>query len=88
VPKYLAIIWYCVVAAMTAVFLYGLIFYIDAPIKPCGDLFCGKGGQPHTLAEYQSFRTWQGILIFTWAIGLPIHFVFSGLKLGWWRAEK
>lgn len=69
---------------MLAVFVYGLVFYIDAPLRPCGHGFCGKTGHPHTAAEYHAFLTWQAIFIITWFFGLPIHFAFAAAK----RAER
>ena len=50
-PKVLSGIHFCIVGVMVAVFVYGIIFYIDAPIHPCGAGFCGKTGHAHTAAQ-------------------------------------
>ena len=73
-------ILFCVLATMAAVFVYGLIFYTDAPIHPCGNGFCGKWGHPHTAAEYHAFLTWQATFLATWAVGLFITFGVWVLK--------
>ena len=87
-PRYLTVIVYCVFGIMLCVFAYGIIFYWDAPISPCGHGFCGKGGRPHTLAEYLDFLRWQKILFITWAIGLPICAAFSAVKKGKWPSQR
>jgi hypothetical protein len=70
----LAAIQIGVFAIMAAVFVYGLIFFIDAPIRPCGNGFCGKTGIAHTAAEYHDFAVWERTLLITWIVGVPIHF--------------
>src|SRR4051812_840742 len=39
-PRGITVFWFCVVSMMLFVFLYGVIFYLDAPIRPCGESFC------------------------------------------------
>jgi len=48
---------------------YGVYYYPDAPIRRCGDGFCGKHGPTRTLAEFQSFENWEGLFIFTFILG-------------------
>jgi hypothetical protein len=49
---------------LAAIMIYGVVNFIDGPIKPCEKyVYCGKGGQPHTLEEYEAFRQWETLLI-------------------------
>lgn len=74
---------------MLFVFLYGVVFYVDAPIRPCGESFCGKTGLPHTHAEYESFLRWQETLLVTWIIGAPIHFgCWAAKRWGKWPSDS
>jgi hypothetical protein len=44
-------------------FVYGVIRYPDAPIRPCGaDSYCGKQGQLHDRGEYEGFQLWEGAM--------------------------
>jgi hypothetical protein len=63
-------------------FLYGFIFFIDAPFHentpqtPCVKAeFCGKGGMPHTRQEFESFVVWQNMLLLSFLFGVPTMFV-------------
>jgi hypothetical protein len=50
-------------------FLYGVIYFLDAPIKPCGEeIYCGKQGQIRTEDEYKSFKFWETGLIIVYSI--------------------
>ena len=64
---------------MLAVFVYGLLEYPDAPIRPCtgSSGFCGKQGQPHTYSEYRQFESWQTTLIVVWPVGMLIAFLLN-----------
>ena len=68
---------------MVAVFVYGLLEYPDAPIRPCtGSLgFCGKQNQPHSLLEYRQFLTWQAALVILWPLGLLSLFLLNRKRL-------
>src|SRR5262245_8160281 len=66
--KWLAAIQIAVFAILATVFVYGMMFYTDAPIRPCGTGFCGKGGIPHTAADYHDFMAWEHTLLITWGI--------------------
>ena len=79
--KTLAFTRIVIFAVMLAVFVYGLIFFIDAPIHPCGKSFCGKTGTLHTAGDYRHFMVWQSTLIVTWIIGIPI-------QIGLWMATR
>ncbi len=61
-----------IILVMAGVFSYGMLRYPDAPIHPCSGPtgYCGKQGQPHSLAEYQAFEFWQTTLISIWPIGM------------------
>jgi hypothetical protein len=60
-----------VLAAMLALFAYGLARFPDAPLHPCGsNRYCGKQGQPHTEKQYRDFVLWQGTLKWTWLPGI------------------
>jgi len=87
-PRYLNIMGYSLTAFMAAVFFYGIVFYIDAPFKPCGAQFCGKTGKIHTLAEYQGFKRWEKMLLLTWAIGWPFQAGFWAVKRDRWPAGE
>lgn len=60
-----------VFALMAAVFLYGLVLYPDAPLRPCagGNGYCGKQGAPHSVAEYEAFNRWETCLSLAWPAG-------------------
>src|SRR5206468_2909732 len=49
--------------------IYGVYYYPDAPIRRCGDGFCGKHGPTRTLAEFQSFENWESLFIFCFFLG-------------------
>jgi len=44
---------------------YGVYYYPDAPIRRCGDGFCGKHGLTRTLAEFRSFENWESVFFFS-----------------------
>ena len=52
----------------------GILFFSDAPIKPCGSLdgtqFCGRYGAPHSLDDYENFKIWQKLLFIAWPFGI------------------
>jgi hypothetical protein len=80
--KWLAAVQIGVMAPLVAVFVYGMIFFSDGPIRPCETGFCGKGGTVRTAADYHDFMVWEHTMLVTWGIGLPIHF---GL---WWITKR
>jgi hypothetical protein len=49
--------------------IYGVYFYPDAPIKRCDDGFCGKHGPTRTLAEFRSYEKWESLLFFSFFLG-------------------
>jgi hypothetical protein len=60
-----------ILGSMLVFFFSGILRFPDSPIQPCGvNKFCGKQGQPHTLEEYNSFKTWETILLWVWLPGL------------------
>lgn len=61
----------CIVAVMAAVFILGLALYPDNPIHPCDGPggYCGKQGQPHTVANYNGFRLWERTILIVWPLG-------------------
>lgn len=69
-------------SVMVAVFLYGIIFYPDAPYVRCSHGFCGKTGHHHSEAEFYACNLWQAALAFVWLIGLPICFALSRIDRG------
>ena len=75
---------YAVGAWCAGCFLYGIIFFVDAPIRentaqrPCLNAeFCGKNGTPHTREEFDAFVVWQNVLILSWLVGLPTMWIAS-----------
>ena len=54
------------------VFGYGLVSFPDAPYKPCNSTtgYCGKNGAPHTEGDFRAERTWSGVLIVSWSLGI------------------
>jgi hypothetical protein len=75
---------YVIGAWCIGVFLYGIVFFIDAPLHentsqtPCVKAeFCGKGGTPHTREEFESFLIWQNTLILSWLFGVPTLWIAS-----------
>jgi hypothetical protein len=73
---------YLIGAWCAGCFLYGAIFFVDAPLRgtnpqrPCVNAeFCGKDGTPHTREEFEAFVVWQNVLILSWLIGLPTMWI-------------
>jgi hypothetical protein len=67
-----------VACAMLVVFFYGAIRFSDGPIHQCAEHgFCGKQQQPHSLADYQAFITWQDTLFIIWPIGMVLLILLS-----------
>jgi hypothetical protein len=68
-----------IVAAMLVSMFLG---FSDAPIKPCPGQnplgFCGKQGQPHTLADYQAYRWQSAALLIGWPLGMLFIFLLQG----------
>src|SRR5690242_5241029 len=69
---------YAVAAWCIGVFLYGIVFFVDAPYHqntpqtPCVNAeFCGKGGTPHTREEFESLAVWRNTLILSWLLEIP-----------------
>ena len=79
-PKLQALL-FAIIAACMATFFYGFLVYPDAPYKLCGpDQYCGKGGKPHTIQQYEEWKRWQGILIACWPFGMLASFGVSRLR--------
>lgn len=68
---------------MGAALLYGFIRFPDGPIHACvpgrayavkqhPEGYCGKQGQPHTLADYRSYREWTTAMLVGWPFGLVL----------------
>jgi hypothetical protein len=75
---------YAIGAWCAGCFLYGIIFFVDAPFhenipqRPCVNAeFCGKDGTPHTREEFEAFVVWQNVLILSWLVGLPTMWIAS-----------
>jgi hypothetical protein len=75
---------YAIAAWCAGCFLYGIIFFVDAPFhestpqSPCVNAaFCGKDGTPHTREEFEAFVAWQNMLILSWLVGLPTMWIAS-----------
>ncbi len=64
---------------MVTIFFYGWFRYPDAPLHACGGAmgFCGKQGQPHSLAEYRAFMVWQTSLLIIWPSGMMASFLLN-----------
>jgi hypothetical protein len=63
------------------VFAWGIIFYIDAPIKPCDNgHFCGKSHKHYTEQQYVGFERWQTTLFVTGFFLVMFRLVEYGFK--------
>ena len=50
-----------VVFAVT--FVAGMLWFPDAPIRVCGERFCGKYGAVHTEQHFLAYRWWSRAVI-------------------------
>jgi hypothetical protein len=67
-----------VIATMIGYFAYGLVRFPDSPIHPCGEgRYCGKQGQPRTLADYRAHQLWQTGLMWGWPLGMVVLFLIK-----------
>lgn len=57
-----SVCWTITVLVM-ALFLYGMIQFPSAPIKPCGIEYCGKYGSKVTREVYEAFVIWERALL-------------------------
>jgi hypothetical protein len=68
-------------AVVLCIFIYGVVMYPDAPIKPCGEAaYCGKGGKPRSEVEFRAYKRWETTLIVTALIGVSSHFFLNRYK--------
>ncbi|KJC35881.1 hypothetical protein UP09_32435 [Bradyrhizobium sp. LTSP885] len=72
---------YVIAIVMGAVFFYGMVRFPDAPLHECATGFCGKQGQPHTIADYRAFNAWQTTLFVIWPFGLVSLYLLQRDKL-------
>ena len=57
-------------------FFYGIRRFPDQPIHPCGTHeYCGKQGQPHSLADYEAYESWSTSLYVLWPSGMLCLFL-------------
>jgi hypothetical protein len=68
---------YVIATAMVAIFFYGAVRLRDAPIHECATGYCGKQGQPHTVADYRAFSAWQTTFFIVWPLGLAALYFTS-----------
>lgn len=75
--KYVDLIGGCIGAIMLVTFAYGLVFFPDGPLHECAEHgYCGKQGQPHTVAEYSAYLTWERAILIVWPLGfLALYFL-------------
>lgn len=69
--KVISAIAILVLGSAGLIFFHGAYLYPDSPIKPCGDSYCGKQGQPRTEEEYRDFKAWEGQVM----IAIPIALI-------------
>jgi hypothetical protein len=74
----------CVLAAMATFFLYGMIYFPDAPLHPCALYgYCGKLGQRHSYDDYRLFELWYRAFFIIWPTG-----VLAIIFLAWKSRRK
>jgi len=67
-----------VVAVVLCILLYGVVMYPDGPIGPCGEMaYCGKGGTPHSEAEFHAYKKWEITLLMTVLISAPLYYFLT-----------
>jgi hypothetical protein len=66
------------VTVMFTWFFGGLLLFPDAPIKPCGNSYCGKQGQHRSQIDYIRFSEWQNTLFILWPLGMGALFLLRG----------
>jgi hypothetical protein len=52
-------LYWSVFAMLVLALAYGAIRHPDAPIRECGNSYCGKYGALHTAEEYREFVVWE-----------------------------
>ena len=62
----------CTYAWLLVVLAYGFVNFWDAPYKRCGtdEVYCGKRGTRHSLAEAAHLKKWERIFIGSWIVAL------------------
>ena len=66
----------CLLAAATG--LYGVYNFPDAPIRQMQEgLYLGKGGQPHTLEEFERFILWERVMFVVFPSAFVLGFAFA-----------
>jgi hypothetical protein len=71
-----------IMAVMFASLLYGGLMFPDGPISPCkfGTGYCGKHGEVHSQADYESFRRWSIFMFVLWPSGMLGMIALSGKR--------
>ncbi|MEO6276723.1 hypothetical protein [Roseateles sp.] len=81
-PRLRRLLWVLCGIAITwfaTLFVYGFVSFPFAPYKPCGTgAYCDKGGQLHSVADYESFSRWETLF----KLSCPFGFVAGVLA---WR---
>jgi hypothetical protein len=72
---------YVIVIGMGTIFLYGAVRFRNAPIHECATGYCGKQGQPHTVADYRAFSVWETTFFIVWPLGLAVLYFLQRDKL-------
>lgn len=57
--RLLTLLPFVLILALAGTLLYGVVRYPDAPLRPAGNGYVGKGGRPHTEEEYEDFTRWE-----------------------------
>jgi|GEM_PF-6296635 hypothetical protein len=61
---------FSIALAMAGLLLYGVMRFPNSPIERCATGYCGKWGTPSTEQEYLAHRTWLGVVVVVWPVGM------------------
>jgi hypothetical protein len=65
----LKVLLLAVIVCVALWFFYGVLYFPDAPVHPCGtNQFCGKYGKIHSQEDYNAFLSWETGLFITFPI--------------------
>ncbi|MGY3449401.1 hypothetical protein [Bradyrhizobium sp. USDA 4353] len=72
-----------IIILFMAAIVVGAKNFPDAPIRPCGEQFCGRSGELHSEMEFKRYRPWERTTLSM----LPVMLGSVGL-LVWLRRRK
>jgi hypothetical protein len=71
-PKLKAVVGCTFAAAMGAIFLYGAIYFPDAPFHECKGGYCGTNGTLHTVGQYRDYQFLENTFLLVFAVGVIV----------------